>query len=86
MCFPILAMKIIGLTKVAHGDNSQAKSYGLYYGVGVIVTFASLGALLFVLKATGEWNWLGLSITKPNFLSFDCTFDLCNGFELTWTF
>lgn len=67
--FPILAMKIIGLTKIAHKESSHAKSYGLFYGLGVVATFAALGVLLFALKAMGEGVGWGYQLQSPIFLT-----------------
>ncbi len=68
--FPILAMKIIGITKLAHSDSLSAKSYGIFYGLGVIATFTGLGALLFGLKAMGEGIGWGYQLQNPIFLTF----------------
>lgn len=66
--FPILAMKLIGLTNVAHGNANVARNYGVFYGVGVIATFGILGALIFALKAMGQTIGWGFQLQDPSFL------------------
>lgn len=66
--FPILAMKVFGLSKIAHGENNIARRYGLLYGLGVIATFAILGAMIFALKAYGAAIGWGFQLQNPIFL------------------
>ncbi len=68
--FPVLAMKILGLTKIAHGHESEAREYGNFYAIGVMVTFAILGGLLFFLKSLGAATGWGFQLQDPGFLVF----------------
>ncbi len=67
--FPVLAMKIIGLTKIAHTGGKSAIEYGNFYGLGVIASFALLGAILFIIKALGASIGWGFQLQNPIFLT-----------------
>lgn len=66
--FPVLAMKIFGLTKIAHGETKIARQYGLFYFIGVMATFLILGGLLFALKSLGGALGWGFQLQDPSFL------------------
>lgn len=68
--FPVLAMKILGLTKIAHGHEREAKQYGNFYAIGILTTFTILGGLLFVLKELGSAIGWGFQLQDPSFLLF----------------
>lgn len=68
--FPVLAMKILGLTKIAHGHEREAKQYGNFYALGILTTFTILGGLLFVLKELGSAIGWGFQLQDPSFLLF----------------
>ncbi|KAF0184863.1 MAG: thio:disulfide interchange protein [Hyphomonadaceae bacterium] len=66
--FPILAMKIFGLTKIAHGNPSVARKYGIHYAIGVITTFSILGGVIYAIKASGQSIGWGFQLQDPSFL------------------
>lgn len=68
--FPVLAMKVLGLTKIAHGHEREAKEYGNFYAIGVLATFAILGGLLFLLKSLGAATGWGFQLQDASFLVF----------------
>ncbi|WP_240008173.1 protein-disulfide reductase DsbD family protein [Pseudaquidulcibacter saccharophilus] len=84
--FPILAMKIFGLTKIAHKEHNHAKEYGVFYFVGVLVTFTILGGLIFALKAFGAAVGWGFQLQSPVFLMFLIALIFAVGFNLLGMF
>ena len=84
--FPILAMKIFGLTKIAHKEHNHAKEYGVFYFVGVLVTFTILGGLIFALKALGTAVGWGFQLQSPVFLMFLIALIFAVGFNLLGMF
>jgi thiol:disulfide interchange protein DsbD len=63
--FPILSMKALGLLQASHGDQAQARGHGLYYGLGVMVSFLGLAGLLIGLKAAGMAAGWGFQMQSP---------------------
>jgi thiol:disulfide interchange protein len=62
--FPILAIKVVGFTR--HADDRRGhRVAGLAYTVGVITSFAALGALMLVLRAAGEQLGWGFQLQSP---------------------
>lgn len=84
--FPVLAMKVFGLTKIAHGETKIARQYGLFYFFGVMLTFAILGGLLFALKALGGALGWGFQLQNPTFLLIMIFIIIALGFNLLGTF
>lgn len=68
--FPVLAMKILGLTKIAHGHEREAREYGNFYALGILTTFLVLGGILFFLKSLGAATGWGFQLQDPSFLVF----------------
>jgi thiol:disulfide interchange protein DsbD len=62
---PILAMKALALANVAHGDRGEATREGFAYGIGAILSFVALGALLVALRAGGEAIGWGFQLQEP---------------------
>ena len=62
--FPVLAIKVVGFTK--HADDRRGhRISGVAYTVGVIVSFAALGALMLALRAAGEQLGWGFQLQSP---------------------
>ncbi len=62
--FPVLAIKVVGLT--AHGDNARGqRAGGLAYSAGVVLSFAALGALMLALRQNGEQLGWGFQLQSP---------------------
>ena len=51
--FPILSMKALSLVGTAGDEHRAAKESGLLYTAGILVAFATIGALLLILRARG---------------------------------
>jgi len=66
--FPILAMKLFGLTKIAHADRQIARGYGTFYGLGVVATFVALGSIIYAIKSLGQTIGWGFQLQNPSFL------------------
>lgn len=62
---PVLAIKVLGFSR--HGEHSRAsqRAQGLAYTLGVVLSFVSLGALMLVLRATGEQLGWGFHLQSP---------------------
>ncbi len=63
--FPILFVKAASLLASAQHDPKIARSHGALYGVGVVTTFAAIGALLLALRAGGEQLGWGFHLQSP---------------------
>jgi thiol:disulfide interchange protein len=62
--FPILAIKVMGFTRHAK-DHRGHRLAGLAYTVGVIASFAGLGALMLALRSAGEQLGWGFQLQSP---------------------
>jgi len=62
--FPILAIKVVSFTK--HSDDRRGlRLGGVAYTIGVVVSFAALGALMLGLRAAGEQLGWGFQLQSP---------------------
>jgi len=62
--FPVLAVKVLGF--VRHAQDARARRLsGLAYGVGVVVSFLLLGALMLTLRAAGGQLGWGFQLQSP---------------------
>lgn len=84
--FPILAMKIIGLTKIAHKEDSHAREYGVFYFLGVLITFLTLGSLIFAIKSMGVAIGWGFQLQDPTVLAVLIILCASLGFNLLGVF
>ncbi|MDZ7629642.1 MAG: protein-disulfide reductase DsbD family protein [Parvularculaceae bacterium] len=62
--FPILFVKAASFAS-AGADNRLMRRQGLFYGAGVVATFAALGAALLMLRAAGEGLGWGFHLQSP---------------------
>ena len=62
---PVLAMKAFALSSQAGRDRAEAVRESLAYGLGAILSFAGLGALLIALRAGGETVGWGFQLQEP---------------------
>lgn len=63
--FPILFVKAASLMQSAHHDPQTTRRHGLVYGVGVVASFAAIGALLIALRSGGEQLGWGFHLQSP---------------------
>ena len=62
---PVLAMKAFALSSQAGRDRTEAVRESLAYGVGAILSFVGLGALLLALRAGGQAIGWGFQLQEP---------------------
>ncbi|MDM4764756.1 protein-disulfide reductase DsbD domain-containing protein [Pelomonas sp. SE-A7] len=66
--FPVLSIKAFSLVQQAHGHADEARRHGVAYTLGVLASFAVLGAVLLLLRGAGaEIGW-GLQFQSPLFV------------------
>lgn len=62
---PVLAMKAFALSSQAGRDRAEAVRESLAYGIGAILSFVALGALLIALRAGGQVIGWGFQLQEP---------------------
>jgi thiol:disulfide interchange protein DsbD len=62
---PVLAIKVLGFSQHAGQYRSEHRAQGLAYTAGVVLSFMALGALMLVLRATGEQLGWGFQLQSP---------------------
>ena len=67
--FPVLAVKAVGLAKLARGHRSYAYASAGGYAAGVLVTFCGLGFGLLVLQHAGAAVGWGSQFQSPAFVA-----------------
>jgi thiol:disulfide interchange protein DsbD len=65
--FPVLAMKAVALARGA--ARGEARTQGLFYTAGVLVTFAALGVGLLAARAAGVAAGWGFQFASPVFVA-----------------
>lgn len=82
--FPILSIKILGFVEHAHKENSTTKVHGIFFTLGVIVSFWILAGILLILRAGGEQLGWGFQLQSPTFVvAMLCTFMILGLFFLS---
>jgi len=61
--FPVLSLKVLGLTTSAH--RAEERRHGLAYAAGVILSFTALGGVLLLLRAGGAAIGWGFQLQSP---------------------
>lgn len=67
--FPVLSLKAVALATAASGDRRAARSEGIAFGLGVIVTFAALGVAIAGLRGAGDALGWGFQLQSPAFVA-----------------
>ncbi len=62
---PVLAMKAFALSSHAGRDRSEVVRESVAYGIGAILSFVALGALLIALRASGQAIGWGFQLQEP---------------------
>jgi len=67
--FPVLSMKVMGFVSAAHAQAGIIRRHGLFFLVGVLISFLALGGLLLALKAGGQQIGWGFQLQYPPFVA-----------------
>ena len=65
---PVIALKILGFVNEAKSSPRNVRVLGLVYGLGVLVSFLALGAIVVGVKAAGHKAGWGMQFGNPIFL------------------
>ena len=67
--FPVLAIKVVGVTQQHANDHRAHRVSGIAYTTGVVLSFLALGALLMSLRAAGEQLGWGFQLQSPGVIA-----------------
>ena len=81
--FPILSLKLLSLTRQAHGHRSEQLGHGLAYTAGVLLSFAALGGALLALRAGGRAIGWGFQLQTPVFVAVIAYLSFAMGLSLS---
>ena len=84
--FPILAMKAVGIARLGGHDRAGVITHAASYALGVLVSFAALGALLLALRAAGMAAGWGFQFQSPVFVIAMCWLLFALGLDLSGLF
>lgn len=63
---PVLSIKAIGMVQAAaSGERGELRKHGLWYTVGVMLSFAATGLVFIMLRAAGQFVSLGFQLQYP---------------------
>lgn len=65
---PVISLKILGFVKQSQDDPGRVRKLGLIYGLGVIVSFLVLAALVIGVQEAGKSASWGMQFQNPQFL------------------
>jgi thiol:disulfide interchange protein/DsbC/DsbD-like thiol-disulfide interchange protein len=66
---PVLSIKVLGLVQQAEDDRRTIWYHGVAYTAGILLSFAILGIILIVAKASGEAVGWGFQFQEPAFVA-----------------
>jgi thiol:disulfide interchange protein DsbD len=81
--FPVLAMKAMGLARLAGAAHGAVRREALGYTLGIVAAFGVLGGLLWGLRAAGAAAGWGFQFTAPAFVAGMAWLMLAVGLNLT---
>ena len=81
--FPILAMKAVGLARLAGEDRAQIRAHAASYSAGVVLSFLAIGAGLLGLRLAGNAAGWGFQFTQPAFVALMAWVMLAVGLNLS---
>jgi thiol:disulfide interchange protein/DsbC/DsbD-like thiol-disulfide interchange protein len=67
--FPVLSIKVLGFVNQAGEDRFKAGAHGVAFGVGVILSFWALAAVVVLLRAGGSRLGWGFQLQSPAFVA-----------------
>jgi thiol:disulfide interchange protein/DsbC/DsbD-like thiol-disulfide interchange protein len=65
---PVLSIKILGFVQQSGEDKSKIFQHGVFFTVGVVISFLVLAGILLILRAGGEQLGWGFQLQSPLFL------------------
>jgi thiol:disulfide interchange protein len=65
---PVIALKILGFVAQAKDQPRRVRHLGLIYGLGVLMSFAALAALVIGIKTAGHEAGWGMQFSNPQFV------------------
>src|SRR4029450_9048745 len=65
---PVLALKILGFVHQGRDSPATVRKLGRVYGLGVLVSFVALAAMVIAVKAAGHKAGWGMQFGNPQFL------------------
>lgn len=65
--FPVLSLKALSLAKT-NGDEKAARESGVYYTLGILVSFAVVAAILLAVRGAGSAVGWGFQLQSPIFV------------------
>ena len=83
---PVLSIKILGFVEHAGDDPAKVRRHGYAFGVGVLVSFWALIAILLVLRAAGEAVGWGFQLQSPVVVAAMALLLFVMGLNLAGTF
>jgi thiol:disulfide interchange protein DsbD len=66
---PVLVMKVLAVTELAHARRREALRHGLAYGAGVVGSMGLLAAIVLALRAAGSAVGWGFQFQEPVFVA-----------------
>lgn len=66
---PVVALKVLDFVNLAGKDRFQTLKHGLYFALGVLVSFWVLAGALLVLQSFGEAVGWGFQLQEPSFVA-----------------
>jgi len=67
--FPVLAMKAMGLARMAGEARGAVRAHAAFYTAGVMIAFVALGAALLAARAAGGAAGWGFQFQSPGFVA-----------------
>jgi thiol:disulfide interchange protein DsbD len=67
--FPVLAMKAMGLARMAGEARGAVRAHAAFYTAGVMIAFVALGAALLAARAAGNAAGWGFQFQSPGFVA-----------------
>jgi len=84
--FPVLAMKAVGLARMAGAARAEIRTHAALYAAGVLVAFILIGAAMVGLRAAGSMAGWGFQFTQPIFVAAMAWLMLAVGLNLSGVF
>lgn len=84
--FPILSLKILGAASHGGDDRTQIRNQGIFFALGVILSFLALAGLLVALRAGGAQLGWGFQLQSPPFVAFMAALFFAIGLNLMGVF